>query len=189
MPRLDHRDRALAGRLPRRAALQEITVTPLLRRVALPPGQAGALWLAAMPGRHAPLASFVEALGTAGIGHVLCLVAPAELAAKSPDYAAAVAARALPAAWHTHPVEDFGTPANPAAFAAWVAEMAALLRQGESLVLHCAAGIGRTGTVALCLLHTLGLAPAEAAERVRAAGSFPETAAQLAFASGFSGAP
>jgi protein-tyrosine phosphatase len=52
------------------------------------------------------------------------------------------------------------------------------LRAGESVLLHCAAGIGRTGTAAACVLKSLGLTRDEALERVRAAGSDPQSAAQ-----------
>jgi protein-tyrosine phosphatase len=45
-------------------------------------------------------------------------------------------------------------------------------------LLHCAAGMGRTGTVAACLLKRLGLPKEEALERVRQAGSNPESAVQ-----------
>jgi hypothetical protein len=157
----------------------------VLRRVALPPGLPGALWLAGMPGRHAPLAGFLDAAAAAGIGHLLCLTALPEVAATSPDYAAALVAGTLPFAVHPHPIEDFATPADPGAFAAWTQRMAAKLRGGEHLALHCAAGIGRTGMVALCLLRACGLDAAAAAALVTAAGSHPETPAQRAFAAGF----
>ena len=39
------------------------------------------------------------------------------------------------------------------------------------MVLHCAAGIGRTGTTAACLLKGLGLSTAQALKQVREAGS------------------
>ena len=44
--------------------------------------------------------------------------------------------------------------------------------------MHCAAGIGRTGTLAVCVLLALGLGAAEARAAVRSAGSSPQTAAQ-----------
>ena len=42
-------------------------------------------------------------------------------------------------------------------------------RAGQTVVIHCRGGLGRTGTVAAACLVALGHAPAEAIERVRAA--------------------
>ena len=56
--------------------------------------------------------------------------------------------------------------------------MVAALRGGESVLLHCAAGIGRTGTAAACVLKQLGLDNDSALARVRQAGSNPENALQ-----------
>jgi atypical dual specificity phosphatase len=124
------------------------------------------------------MAEWLAAMQAAGIGHVLCLNAAAEIARKSPDYAALLDSGAAPWAVHAHPVEDFSAPRDLSAYAAWIAAQTARLRAGETLLLHCAAGIGRTGMTALALLGALGMAPDAAAARVRDAGSFPETEAQ-----------
>lgn len=157
----------------------------ILRRVALPEVPGG-LWLSAMPGRAAPLDDFLAATASERISHVLCLAGEAEIMAKSADYAALLASGERPWNWRAHPIEDFGIPSDGASFAASLAETAARLRRGDRVVLHCGAGIGRTGTAALCLLSALGLDRAEAEERVRSAGSHPETPEQRAFADRFS---
>lgn len=48
-------------------------------------------------------------------------------------------------------------------------EIIDLLIAGRRVFLHCKGGLGRTGTVAACLLIEAGLAPEEAIERVRTA--------------------
>jgi protein-tyrosine phosphatase len=82
-------------------------------------------------------------------------------------------------------VQDYGVPGDAAAFADFVAGLAALLRAGEGVAIHCAGGVGRTGLTALCLLTALGLDADAARARVEAAGSHPETDAQAAFVAAF----
>ena len=52
------------------------------------------------------------------------------------------------------------------------------MRAGDAVLLHCAAGLGRTGTAAACVLKALGLDAQEALQRVRDAGSNPQNAEQ-----------
>ena len=73
---------------------------------------------------------------------------------------------------------DFGVSDDAQAFQRQVLGLAERLRDGESLLLHCAWGIGRTGTVAACLLKALGLDTESALAAVRAAGSNPQSALQ-----------
>lgn len=69
---------------------------------------------------------------------------------------------------------DYGTPSEDQ-MVGKAKYVAALLREGERVVLHCGAGIGRTGMVATAVLMALGL-PLDAAEaRIREAGSKAET--------------
>ena len=155
-------------------------VTPVLRPVALPPAVPGRLWLTAMPGRHAPFDAFATAAQAAGLTRLVCLAQPAEVAAV-PAYAAARRGATLGLTLDDHPMPDFGVPDDPAAFAALAARVAAALLAGEAVAIHCAAGVGRTGLLAIAVLAALGLPLAEAEARVRAAGSGPESAAQRRF--------
>ena len=52
------------------------------------------------------------------------------------------------------PVEDFSTPPY-GAFDAAILQVIQLAKQGENLVIHCHAGIGRTGMFAACLAREL----------------------------------
>lgn len=150
-----------------------------LRRVELPPEVAGPLLLSSMPGRFEPWAEALEALRVAEVGLVLCLTPLEELERLAPAYRRAVDDPALlPFRWRHLPMENFGLPADRAAFAAGIDEAAAMLRAGRGVMLHCAAGIGRTGCAAACVAKHLGLPTQDALERVRRAGSNPETAVQ-----------
>ncbi len=52
------------------------------------------------------------------------------------------------------------------------------LERGDAVLLHCAAGMGRTGSTAACVLKALGLHRDDALQRVRDAGSNPQNAQQ-----------
>jgi len=76
------------------------------------------------------MAEWLAAMQEAGIGHVLCLNGTAEIAQKSPAYAALLQSGAAPWQVHAHPVEDFSVPDDLGAFAAWLGVQAARLRAG-----------------------------------------------------------
>ena len=140
----------------------------------------GRLYLAAMPGTHEPLERTWEALRREGIQLVVCLAEPEEICGKSAAYAAALEVQAVPCPVESFPVADFGVPDDRQAFWALASSLARQLTGGERVVIHCGAGIGRTGMLAACVLLALGEPPAQAEQAVSAAGSHPETAAQRA---------
>jgi protein-tyrosine phosphatase len=150
----------------------------VLRRLRLPDEVPGQVWLGSMPGRFEAWSAFRDEAERTCLGIVVCLAPRTELAELSPDYHAALARGRLPFRWMNVPMRNFGLPEDPAAFRRDIAAIAQKLRDGEVVMLHCAAGLGRTGSAAACLLKALGVDEQEALERVREAGSNPQNAEQ-----------
>lgn len=150
----------------------------LLRPLRLPEGVTGQVLLSAMPGRFEPWSAFTDEALRARLGTVVCLAPRAELAELSPHYYAALARGGLPFRWLHVPMRNFGLPEDPAAFRRDIAGLAQDVRAGDVVLLHCAAGLGRTGSAAACLLKALGVEEREALQRVREAGSNPQNAEQ-----------
>lgn len=149
-----------------------------LRPVPLPEGIPGTLWLSSMPGRWEPWADFADEAQRVGLGLTLCLAEPDEIAAVSPAYRRALDSGRMPGRWLNVPMRNFGIPEEAAELRGAVADAVRSLQEGQAVLLHCAAGLGRTGMAAACLLKQLGLPVDEALRRVREAGSNPQSALQ-----------
>jgi len=148
------------------------------RPVPLPEPVTGALWLHAMPGRLEPWESFLAEAERTRLTLLVCLTPRHELTSLSPAYDAALRKGTLPMRWLPLPMRDLGLAANIELFREGIERIAQGVTNGDVALLHCAAGIGRTGTAAACLLKRLGLPREQALQLVRAAGSNPESAAQ-----------
>ena len=149
-----------------------------LRRVRLPEDVPGQLWLGAMPGRFETWSAFLAQADRARLALVVSLTPRAELAELAPEYHAAVVRGRLPFRWMQLPMRNFGLPEDGPAFRRDIGDIADGIRNGDAVLLHCAAGMGRTGTAAACVLKALGLDAPEALQRVREAGSNPQNAEQ-----------
>lgn len=148
------------------------------RSVSLPQDVSGKLFLHAMPGRHEPFEEAKEDFVQDGIQHIVCLAPMKEVHRKSPDYALAIESLDLPWSQQTFPVVNFGVPKDPSALLDLAHSIAQRLRNGERVLIHCGAGIGRTGTLAVCVLMALAMTRDDAYDAVRNAGSCPETEKQ-----------
>lgn len=105
----------------------------------------------------------LQAIQAWGASTVLSLVEPHEFARLGvPDFAQTIAR--TPLQWLPVPITDMATP-DATSLAAWRVQGPALLQaldQGQRVLVHCAAGLGRTGMLVAKLLVLHGL-PAEAA--------------------------
>ena len=112
----------------------------------------------------------LQAIQVWGAGAVLSLVEPHEFARLGvPDFAQGIAS--TPLQWWPVPITDMATP-GPATLAAWRAHGPALLQamnSGQRVLVHCAAGLGRTGMLVAKLLVLHGAGADEAIDQVRRA--------------------
>lgn len=143
----------------------------------------GSLLASRMPGfAHWPLdAAFVQ-IAERRVDRIVCLENEANMLDRSPAYWRSLTNGDTPAPATWLPVEDFGVPEDLVAYRSVVREIAAALRAGERVLVHCAGGCGRAGTFACMVLIELGLDAEAAEETYRAArGCGPESPAQRAF--------
>lgn len=153
----------------------------LLRMVELSPEISGKLYLHGMPGRNEPFDTFLRQATRHEIDLVVCLAADEELFRLSPDYALCVQEDTFPLERKSFVVEDFGVPSDLVSFIDFVSDLAQGISAGQSVLIHCAAGIGRTGLAAASVLMQLGYPIQEAISVISRAGSSPEIGEQGKF--------
>jgi len=115
-------------------------------------------------GKHAIGPDHVAAMAQCGATTVVCLVDDYELADRYPDYLSWLRTNAgSEAVWF--PIHDLHAP-GLVVTVPLITELVRRLDDGEHLLMHCAAGIGRTGTMAVCVLMELGMSLPEALAHV-----------------------
>ncbi|WP_425145413.1 cyclin-dependent kinase inhibitor 3 family protein [Deinococcus sp.] len=66
-----------------------------------------------------------------------------------------------------YPIPDMNIPSDPASFRTLVEEVYADLQAGTTVVVHCLGGLGRSGTLAACVLMRAGMNADSAISHVR----------------------
>lgn len=148
----------------------------------------GDIFLHSMPGRYEKIDDIIDELRTENITAIISLTGRDEIIAESPGFAKLIEDKNLSGFTHIfNPVPDYGIPSSEmqsAVYRKTILKSAELLENSNILV-HCGAGIGRTGSFAVILLRKLGFDFETASTLVKEAGSKPETDEQISFAGDF----
>ena len=119
------------------------------------PISTGRLWLC---GKHFVAPDPDTALDTVGADRVVCLCEEGELALRYPAYPAWLRSSRR-AVWF--PVPDLHAPAVGQVLP-FLSRLRTDLAEGEGILMHCGAGVGRAGTLAAALLMSFGIARSRA---------------------------
>ena len=168
------------------------------------------IYLHSMPGFKEPLETFREDMWRCGITRIVCLAPFSDVKDFSQAYAQAILKNTDPWDYDLLEVADLGIPSDRDKYLTYIREIACsflhpasldndqdrentlngarerhqelpLDEMKEHILIHCLAGIGRSGTFAIILLLALGYSRAEAFRRVTSIGSGTESQNQREF--------
>ena len=131
-------------------------------QIPLPSGD-GRLWLS---GKHFVGPDPASAMRAIGATTIVCLTESRELADRYPQYVEWLSDNAGEVAL-TFPIPDLGAPDLDQAIAL-IDLLLHRLETGHGLLIHCAGGIGRSGTIAVALLMAMGAKRTDAIATVAA---------------------
>ena len=154
-----------------------------MRRVNISKLIGGRLYLHSMPGRYESWSNFISSATALGVTHILCLTPDEEIQKKSPDYHQALRVGKHYFKMYHFPIKDYGIPSASEipSLIHILGEIQRLLKAEQVVLIHCAGGVGRTGTVAALLLVYLGNTLEEAILLIKNTGSSAETDEQKEF--------
>ena len=132
-----------------------------------------------MPGRFEAIERVWHHLRSDAVGAIVCLNEKYEIREKSSKYADALETGTVPCSVLPFEIPEGGAPDDRDAFWALANDVANRLESGESILIHCAGGVGRTAMLAVSVLLALGEPLIEAEGAVSRAGSLVETLPQI----------
>ena len=144
----------------------------------------GKIYLHSMPGRYEKFDEFEKEVKKLNLYKIVCLTDTTEIEEKSPEYLPSINNGKLNNTLiNYNPVPDYSIPTKVNDFLDYeltlIMSYQALM--AGNILIHCAGGIGRTGTFAVILLQIIGFSFKEALKITQEAGSNPETPEQLEF--------
>jgi protein-tyrosine phosphatase len=151
----------------------------MFRCVDLPARVPGRLLLHSMPGRFEAIERVWHQVSNEAVRAIVCLTEKYEIRLKSSKYAEALEAGTVPCSVLPFEIREGGAPEDRHAFWALANDVANRLQSGESVLIHCAGGVGRTAMLAIAVLLALGEPINDAESVVSLAGSTVETMPQI----------
>ncbi|MGZ9099929.1 MAG: protein-tyrosine phosphatase family protein [Brevundimonas sp.] len=150
----------------------------------------GRLGVAARPEGGDGLDAEMAGLAYDRVDHLVSLLRPGEADVLGLAEEGAAALR-RGVGFYNFPIIDHGVPTDMVAYRRVAHAIDRRLHAGQTIVIHCRAGLGRAPSLAVCALIEGGEHPDEAVLRVgKARGRpVPETDAQLAFIRAFAADP
>jgi protein-tyrosine phosphatase len=146
--------------------------------VRMPPIVTGKLFLHGMPGRYEPLDHTWEHVKAQRIAVIVCLAGSDEISVKSDAYYRALRDGTVPCPVMRFEISNYDVPEDRDVFLSLARDIARRLLAADNILIHCGAGVGRSGTLAQCVLLVLGQTVNAAYAAVNDAGSWSETPQQ-----------
>jgi hypothetical protein len=150
----------------------------MFRGVDLPSTVPGRLLLHSLPGRYEALERVWHQVKTDAVRAIVCLTERDEIHVKSHEYLQAIDNGSVPCLLLPFGIPDRGAPEDRDGFWNLARDVAKRLQSGETVLIHCAGGVGRTAMLSICVLLALGQPVGDARAVVSRAGSTVETALQ-----------
>ena len=142
----------------------------------------GSLAVMAKPKITANQSTVFEAIAALGTTHLVSLLAPGEASELGlQDEAALCASQGM--RFINFPIEDMTLPSNLESYVAFTTDLHRNVSQGNQVVVHCRAGIGRSGITACAVLMHEGIPAGESIDAVTQARGvqIPDTDEQRRF--------
>jgi len=139
------------------------------------------VYLHSIPGRNESWPEFLEGLKEMSIDVLVNLVSFKEIEYVCPEYYKQISEGSLPTEYKYFPITDYSAPSleERTEYRDFVSSLLKLIHNSKRILIHCGAGIGRTGTVATSILLEAGLTLEKSMKIVDAAGSGAEVDKQL----------